>query len=65
MFNSTTSSLSYRHASAEQIVAEEKRFDVVCSMEVLEHVDNPSDFLRSCAELVKVCYDLLSHLLFP
>ena len=23
-------------------------------MEVIEHVDNPADFLRSCAELVKV-----------
>jgi 2-polyprenyl-3-methyl-5-hydroxy-6-metoxy-1,4-benzoquinol methylase len=33
---------------------ETKRFDVVCSMEVVEHVDNPAAFLRSCAELVKV-----------
>lgn len=24
-------------------------------MEVVEHVDNPAGFLRSCAELVKVC----------
>ena len=24
-------------------------------MEVVEHVDNPADFLRSCASLVKVC----------
>ncbi len=27
---------------------------LVCSMEVVEHVDNPVGFLRSCAELVKV-----------
>lgn len=33
---------------------EPRRFDVVCSMEVVEHVDNPAAFLRSCAELVKV-----------
>ena len=33
---------------------EPRRFDVVCSMEVIEHVDNPSAFLRTCAELVKV-----------
>ncbi|TDL23608.1 ubiquinone biosynthesis O-methyltransferase [Rickenella mellea] len=45
--------LEYRHASAEDLVQEPKRFDVVCSMEVLEHVDNPAGFLRSCAELVK------------
>jgi hypothetical protein len=36
------------------LVQESKRFDVVCSMEVVEHVDNPGAFLRSCAELVKV-----------
>ena len=47
--------LTYRHATAEQLVDEGKRFDVVCSMEVLEHVENPSAFLRSCAALLKVC----------
>jgi len=46
-------SLSFRHALAETLVQEPKRFDVVCSMEVIEHVDNPAAFLRSCAELVK------------
>ncbi|KAA1470278.1 ubiquinone biosynthesis O-methyltransferase [Dentipellis sp. KUC8613] len=45
--------LAYRHASAEELVREQRRFDVVCSMEVLEHVDNPAAFLASCAELVK------------
>ena len=48
------SSLTYRNVSAEELVKEDKRFDVVCSMEVLEHVDNPAAFLRSCSELVKV-----------
>lgn len=46
-------SLEYRNVAAEELVKEDKRFDVVCSMEVLEHVDNPADFLVSCAELVK------------
>ncbi|KAI0029954.1 S-adenosyl-L-methionine-dependent methyltransferase [Vararia minispora EC-137] len=49
----TRGSLAYRHATAETLVQEPKRFDVVCSMEVIEHVDNPAGFLRSCAELVK------------
>jgi len=26
---------------------------MVCSMEVLEHVDNPAAFIRSCCDLVK------------
>jgi polyprenyldihydroxybenzoate methyltransferase / 3-demethylubiquinol 3-O-methyltransferase len=51
--------LTYRHTTAETLVQEPGRFDVVCSMEVLEHVDNPSQFLSTCAELVKVRPDTL------
>ncbi|KAK0488956.1 S-adenosyl-L-methionine-dependent methyltransferase [Armillaria novae-zelandiae] len=36
--------LSYIHASAESLLSQPKRYDVVCSMEVLEHVDNPALF---------------------
>ncbi|KAN0109640.1 ubiquinone biosynthesis O-methyltransferase [Russula decolorans] len=50
---STLGTLAFRHATAETLVQEPKRFDIVCSMEVVEHVDNPAGFLRSCAELVK------------
>ena len=46
--------LTYRHVSAEVLAEEEKRFDAVCALEVLEHVDQPADFLRTCADLVKV-----------
>jgi 2-polyprenyl-6-hydroxyphenyl methylase/3-demethylubiquinone-9 3-methyltransferase len=52
--SSSGNSLEYRHACAEQLVKEPKRFDVVCSMEVIEHVDNPLAFLSACAQLVKV-----------
>jgi len=45
--------LSFPHASAETLLQEAKRFYVVCSMEVVEHVDNPGAFLRSCVKLVK------------
>jgi 2-polyprenyl-6-hydroxyphenyl methylase/3-demethylubiquinone-9 3-methyltransferase len=50
---SLASNLVFRHGAVEELVNEPRRFDVVCSMEVVEHVDNPSAFLRSCAELVK------------
>lgn len=54
---STTSSkqgsLTYLHSSAETLLPLPKRYDVVCSMEVLEHVDNPATFLSTCAELLK------------
>ena len=46
--------LEYRHTTSDTLIEEGKTFDVVTSMEVVEHVDNPADFLRSCAALVKV-----------
>ncbi|PFH50262.1 hypothetical protein AMATHDRAFT_75728 [Amanita thiersii Skay4041] len=48
------STLTYFHTPAETLLtADPKRYDVVCSMEVLEHVDNPATFLTTCAQLVK------------
>lgn len=52
--SSTSPNLSYLHAPAETLLSQPKRYDVVCSMEVLEHVDNPAAFLSTCAELLKV-----------
>lgn len=52
--SSKQGSLNYLHSSAETLLLLPKRYDVVCSMEVLEHVDNPAAFLSTCAELLKV-----------
>ncbi|UTT91941.1 hypothetical protein NDA17_006762 [Ustilago hordei] len=46
-------SLTYLHTTAEDLVAQGQTFDVVCAMEVLEHVNGPADFLRSLDKLVK------------
>jgi len=35
---------SFHHASAEMLVHDPKRFDVISSMEVIGHVDNPAAF---------------------
>ncbi|KAI0272947.1 S-adenosyl-L-methionine-dependent methyltransferase [Russula aff. rugulosa BPL654] len=51
--DAASGTLAFRHTTAETLVQEPKRFDIVCSMEVVEHVDNPAGFLKSCAELVK------------
>ncbi|KIL69239.1 hypothetical protein M378DRAFT_98583 [Amanita muscaria Koide BX008] len=48
-----SSTLSYLHSPAEPLLSEPKRYDVVCSMEVIEHVNDPAKFLETCAELVK------------
>ncbi|KAH9940917.1 ubiquinone biosynthesis O-methyltransferase [Epithele typhae] len=47
--------LAYEHTSVEDLLARRgpQSFDVVCSMEVIEHVDNPRTFLSNCATLVK------------
>jgi 2-polyprenyl-3-methyl-5-hydroxy-6-metoxy-1,4-benzoquinol methylase len=48
------SRLTYRKATSHELVEEGRTFDLVCSLEVIEHVDNPAQFLESCANLVKV-----------
>ncbi|KAF9075329.1 3-demethylubiquinone-9 3-methyltransferase [Rhodocollybia butyracea] len=48
-----STNLTYKHAPAESLLSQSKRYDVVCSMEVLEHVDHPAMFLKTCAELLK------------
>ncbi|KAG0232211.1 Hexaprenyldihydroxybenzoate methyltransferase, mitochondrial [Actinomortierella wolfii] len=52
-------SLQYLHSSAEKLVDEGRQFDVVCSMEVIEHVDNPAGFLQCLGQLVRPGGDLL------
>ncbi|PVF93931.1 ubiquinone biosynthesis O-methyltransferase [Serendipita vermifera] len=47
------SRLTYRRATSHELVEEGRTFDLVCSLEVMEHVDNPAEFLDSCANLVK------------
>ncbi|CAE6452230.1 unnamed protein product, partial [Rhizoctonia solani] len=52
-FVSGENQLEYQHTSAEALVGRDAQFDVVCAMEVVEHVDNPAEFLRNCGKLVK------------
>ncbi len=46
--------VDYRQATAEDLAATEAgEFDIVTCLEMLEHVPDPSQVVRSCAELVK------------
>jgi len=45
--------IEYRLASAEQLVSEGLSFDLVCALEVVEHVPDQDAFLQSCAALVR------------
>ena len=45
--------IDYRLASVEQLESEGLSFDLVCAMEVVEHVADQGAFLKSCAALVR------------
>ena len=49
----TGTQVSYRAVTAEDLVAEGARFDVVTAMEVVEHVTDMRAFVKTCASLVK------------
>ena len=54
--HATTSALqiNYQNATVEQLAADHPSgFDVVLTMEVIEHVSDPEAFLKTCASLVK------------
>ena len=51
--------VEYRHLPAEALAAEQPgSFDVVCCLEMLEHVPDPGSVVRACAELVRPGGDL-------
>jgi 2-polyprenyl-6-hydroxyphenyl methylase/3-demethylubiquinone-9 3-methyltransferase len=44
--------IDYRVATAQQLRAEGRQFDLLCAMEVVEHVADQEAFLQACAALV-------------
>ncbi|ORX33864.1 S-adenosyl-L-methionine-dependent methyltransferase [Kockovaella imperatae] len=46
-------SLQYRHSTAETLRDAGEQYDIVCSMEVVEHVEQPGEFMKCLGDLVK------------
>lgn len=46
--------LRYEHRTAESLLAKHRAsYDVVCALEVVEHVDDPRAFIETCVNLVR------------
>ncbi|MBB1490766.1 MULTISPECIES: bifunctional 2-polyprenyl-6-hydroxyphenol methylase/3-demethylubiquinol 3-O-methyltransferase UbiG [unclassified Paracoccus (in: a-proteobacteria)] len=45
--------IDYRATTAEAILAEGARFDVVLALEIVEHVADPQEFITTCARLLR------------
>jgi 2-polyprenyl-6-hydroxyphenyl methylase/3-demethylubiquinone-9 3-methyltransferase len=45
--------IDYRPLTVEELAAEGKTFDVVTSLEVIEHVPDPAAFIKVCGRLVR------------
>lgn len=48
-----TSSIDYCQMTVEEMAMTGRQFDVVCSLEVIEHVETPMAFVAACGSLVK------------
>ncbi|CAG8464643.1 10762_t:CDS:2, partial [Acaulospora colombiana] len=45
--------IEYRCITAETLLEQGEIFDIVCAMEIIEHVKDPWEFLRACTGMVK------------
>jgi 2-polyprenyl-6-hydroxyphenyl methylase / 3-demethylubiquinone-9 3-methyltransferase len=45
--------IDYSVTTAEQLATEDRLFDVILNMEVIEHVRNPAEFVATCASMLK------------
>jgi 2-polyprenyl-6-hydroxyphenyl methylase/3-demethylubiquinone-9 3-methyltransferase len=45
--------INYQNLSAEELVKKEEKFDVVLALEVIEHVADVEEFIKSCQKLLK------------
>lgn len=45
--------INYIATSAEELVEKEEKFDVVLALEIIEHVSDVEEFVKSCSKLLK------------
>jgi 2-polyprenyl-6-hydroxyphenyl methylase / 3-demethylubiquinone-9 3-methyltransferase len=50
------SNINFLHSTAEELVeqGQSNQYDIVCGLEIIEHVTNPKEFVQICSRLCKV-----------
>jgi 2-polyprenyl-6-hydroxyphenyl methylase/3-demethylubiquinone-9 3-methyltransferase len=48
-----TSKITYKQTTVEEMALTDQKFDVVCSLEVIEHVETPMSFIAACSSCLK------------
>jgi 2-polyprenyl-6-hydroxyphenyl methylase/3-demethylubiquinone-9 3-methyltransferase len=62
------SEIEFVHGTAEELLEAGEQFDVVCGLEIVEHVTDPEQFIQTCSKLCRVnaCnHSLLDICSFP
>ena len=49
----STQGISYENTTIEDLAASGRHFDIVCSLEVIEHVENPLAFIEACGSCLR------------
>jgi len=45
--------INYDAKTTEDVIAQNKQYDIVLALEIIEHVNNPNDFVHECFQLCK------------
>jgi ubiquinone biosynthesis O-methyltransferase len=51
--------IDFIHSTAEELVKQNRQFDAVCALEIIEHVLDPKDFVKNCSKLTKARLGLM------
>lgn len=44
--------IKYEYTTAEALASRNEKFDIVCALEIVEHIDDPKQFIENCFKLL-------------
>ena len=45
--------INYINTTAEDLAAKKQKYDVITALEIIEHVENPAEFVKNCTSMLK------------